>query len=153
MASPQNLRHGRRDPGERMSKEDYGKRWALKRVDNMRRMKKEDIENDFLLFSRASEILSNLAHLQMQLGDDEAGMYIGVLANALDTKAREAKHEDGKESAPVGIKNWRCAACNWVGEKKRRKTCPECKSADIFEDDPEEWRAAREEHKRLRAEG
>lgn len=70
---------------------DPQKEWALKRIDNMRRLQKEALTDDVVLFTQASMFLSDLAHLQSKMGDDEAGMYIGVLANSLFTKARRMK--------------------------------------------------------------
>ncbi len=61
------------------------------------------------------------------------------------------------------ITDWRCAACHWVGHRKKlvHRTyedfqedlvCPECNSADVFVDDPVEWAEAAAINKRMKEE-
>lgn len=68
------------------------------------------------------------------------------------------KKKNVSAAAETKFEDWRCAACHWVGSYTKLTrveyegdfgsddVCPECKSPDVFEDDPEEWARAAKEH-------
>lgn len=77
---------------------DHQKVWALKRIDNMRRLSKEVIKDDQILFRAAADLLHDMADLASNLGDDELGMYIGVMSNRFDTKAKGLDRKKKRKS-------------------------------------------------------
>ena len=54
-----------------------------------------------------------------------------------------------KAKAKTPPKNeWRCAACDWVGVRRTKKSpykCPMCRSPDVFENIAEEWAKAKKQ--------